>query len=108
MREVTRIRMEQAKLDPAKKGGRPRKPRPEDYASLTPEQYAAKLDALEPMALFVLEQQLHSENESIRQRAALALLERKRGKPGQTQQEQEKPVTRIIYEAAAWRPHAEA
>lgn len=98
MREITRARMEAAKLDPAKKGGRPK-------TKLTrTEATEAALARLEPSAIKVLEEQLASPDERVAANAAKLLLEWKRGKP--SQQIKSDSVTKIVYEAAAWMPDA--
>lgn len=75
--------------------------------SLTPEEVTEKLNALEPIAVSVLEQQLNSMNEGVAQRAAKLLLEWARGKPQQTVNQNVEQVTAIRYESAAWMPDDE-
>lgn len=77
------------------------------FHELTPEQVEDKLDALEPVALSVLEEQLASLDERVRQSAAKLLLEWKRGKPKQQVQQTTDQVTVIRYESAAWVPDIE-
>lgn len=71
---------------------------------LTAEQVEERLQALEPQALSVLESQLASLDERVRQSAAKLLLEWKRGKPKQQVQQTTDQVTVIRYESAAWMP----
>lgn len=80
--------------------------RPYDLA-LTPEQVSEKLNALEPIAVTVLEGQLSSVNETTAQRAAKLLLEWSRGKPQTTIHQTVDAVTEIRYESAAWIPDVE-
>lgn len=75
--------------------------------TLTPEQVSEKLSNLEPVAVSVLETQLHSLNEGVAQRAAKLLLEWARGKPTQTQVINQDVATTIRYESAAWSPEDE-
>lgn len=98
MREITRQRMEAAKLDPTKRGGRPRTRRTRQEAT------DEALKRLEPQAIQVLEAQLESVDERIRANAAKLLLEWRRGKPSQTVKQTTDQVTRIVYESAAWIP----
>ena len=71
---------------------------------LTPEQVEDRLAALEPQAIEVLEAQLQSLDERVRQSAAKLLLEWRRGKPKQQVQQTTDQVTVIRYESAAWIP----
>lgn len=71
---------------------------------LSPEDVDGRLETLEPVALAVLESQLTSLDERIRQSAAKLLLEWRRGKPKQQIQNQNDNVTTIRYETAAWIP----
>lgn len=98
MAEITRRRMEMAKTDPAKKGGRPRTNFTRGEAT------EAALRRLEPAAVQVLERQLRSRDERVAQRAAQLLLEWRRGKPSQSIKQTTDNVTRIVYESAAWFP----
>lgn len=100
MRELTRLRMEQAKTDPSKKGGRPR------TRVTRAEATDRALERLEPEAIAVLEAQLSSVDERVRANAAKLLLEWRRGKPSQTVKQTTDQVTRIVYESAAWMPDA--
>lgn len=97
MREITRKRMEMAKTDPSKRGGRPR------TRFTKAEATEAALQRLEPVAIKVLEGQLESEDERIKQNAAKLLLEWRRGKPSQSIKQTTDTVTRIVYESAAYR-----
>lgn len=74
---------------------------------LTPEQVSEKLNNLEPVAVTVLERQMHSRNETVAQRAAKLLLEWARGKPQTTIHQTVDAVTAIRYESAAWIPDGE-
>jgi hypothetical protein len=62
----------------------------------------AALERLEPSAVAVLESQLDSKDERVRQSAAKLLLEWRRGKPKQQVQTTGEQVTVIRYESAAW------
>jgi DNA repair exonuclease SbcCD ATPase subunit len=66
------------------------------------EEVAESLERLEPIALKVLESQLESLDERIRQSASKLLLEWQRGKPKQQIQQTNDNVTVIRYESAAW------
>lgn len=101
MREITALRMEMAKTDPSKKGGRPRTRFTRQEAT------EAALTRLEPEAIRVLEAQLHDVDKRIAQTAAKLLLEWKRGKPTQAIKTFGENVTKIVYESAAWNPQAE-
>jgi len=90
-------RKEMAKTDPTKNGGRHKKPR------LTRAQATeAALDRLEPMALRVLESQLKSVDERVRQTAAIKILEWKRGKPSQQIKVDGEQVHTVRYETVAF------
>lgn len=96
MRELTRKRMEMAKTDPSKKGGRRR-------TKFTRAEAEAKaLERLMPKALKVLEEQLDSRDERVKQSAAVKVLEYVKGKPTQNINQRTDQVTRIVYESAAW------
>lgn len=71
---------------------------------LTPEQVEERLAALEPLAIQVLESQLESLDERVRQTAAKLLLEWRRGKPKQQIAQTTDQITVIRYESAAWTP----
>ena len=71
---------------------------------LAPEEVEARLEALEPQALSVLESQLESLDQRVAQSAAKLLLEWKRGKPKQQIQNTMDQITTIRYESAAWFP----
>jgi hypothetical protein len=73
-------------------------------ADLTPEEVENRLRDLEPQALLVLEGQLMSLDERVRQSAAKLLLEWQRGKPKQQVQTTTDQITTIRYESAAWIP----
>lgn len=98
MREMTRKRMEMAKLDPSKKGGRPR------TRFTKKEAEADALQRMMPRALAVLEEQLESTDQRVRQAAAVKVLEWAKGKPVQAIQQQVAQITEIRYESAAWTP----
>jgi hypothetical protein len=95
MRHITKARMEQAKTDPAKKGGRPRKPTREEAE-------AKALDRMLPKAYKVLEEQLDDEDERVRQKAAIDVINRVKGKAPQTIKTVGEQVHTIRYESAAW------
>lgn len=94
---IRQRRNEMAKYDPSKIGGRPRKARL-SRAQAT----ELALERLEPMALRVLEVQLKSVDERVRQNAAIKILEWKRGKPGQTIKVDQETVHTIKYETVAF------
>jgi hypothetical protein len=71
---------------------------------LTPEEVNKKLEDLEPVALSVLENQLQSLDERVRQTAAKLILEWQRGKPKQQIAQTTDQITTIRYESAAWNP----
>lgn len=96
MRELTRLRMEMAKKDPSKKGGRPKK----NFTKLEAEEHALK--RLMPKALQVLEEQLESPDERVKQKAALEVIAYVKGKPTQTVKSENTQVHTIRYESAAW------
>jgi hypothetical protein len=95
MREVTRRRMEMAKTDPSKKGGRPRTKLSRKEAEML------AIESMEPRALQVLRAQLDSPDERIAQAAAVKVLEWSKGKPTQ-RIEQKNEVSVVRYESAAW------
>lgn len=97
MHAIRERRDEMAKLDPTKKGGRPRT----KFTKKEATEHA--LERLEPMALKVLERQLKSPDERVRQAAAVKILEWKRGKPGQSIKVDQDAVTTIRYETVAFR-----
>jgi hypothetical protein len=98
MRELTRMRMEMAETDPSKKGGRPRT----RFTKAEAEERA--LEKMLPKALAVLNIQLDSVDERVRQSAAVKVLEYVKGKPVQQIQQQVAQITEIRYETAAWMP----
>lgn len=101
MRELTKMRMEMAKTDPAKKGGRPRT----RYSKKEAEERA--LANLVPKALKVLELHLDSEDERVQQAAAVRVLEWEKGKPTQRVESTGNQVHTVVYESAAWTPVVE-
>lgn len=100
MAELTRIRMEQAELDPAKKGGRPRT----RFSKAEAEERA--LERMLPKALQVLEQQLDSPDLRVQQAAAVKVIEYVKGKPVQQINANVAQVAEIRYVSAAWDPTA--
>jgi hypothetical protein len=98
MLEMTARRLELAKTDPSKKGGRART----RYRKHEIEEHALK--KLWPKALAVLEQQLESPDERVRQKAALEVIAYVKGKPTQTQKVESNETHTIVYESAAWMP----
>ena len=100
MRELTARRMELAKTDPSKLGGRPRTRFSKKEAE------ARALERMLPKALKVLETQLDSVDQRVQQAAAVKVLEYVKGKPVQQIQQQIQQVAEIRYEAAAWDPQA--
>lgn len=100
MKELLAIRMEKAKTDPSVLGGRPRT----KYSRKEVE--ARALERMMPKALKVLDQQLESLDERVRQSAAVKVLEYVKGKPVTPIAAQIQNVTKITYEAAAWDPEA--
>lgn len=100
MRALTARRMELAKTDPSKKGGRPRT----RFSKKEAEE--AALQRMLPKALQVLEMQLESTDLRVQQAAAVKVLEYVKGKPVQQIQQQVAQITEIRYEAAAWDPTA--
>jgi len=97
MNALRKRRNEMAKFDPSKNGGRPKRPK------MTRAQATeAALERLEPMALRVLEVQLKSVDERVRQNAAIKILEWKRGKPGQNINVNSDTVHTIRYETIAF------
>jgi hypothetical protein len=95
MKAIRKRRDEMSKVDPSRHGGRTKKP---SRAEIT----ERALERLEPMALRVLEVQLKSVDERVRQTAAIKILEWKRGKPGQTVQVNSDAVHTIKYETVAF------
>lgn len=89
MREMTRQRMEMAKTDPSKKGGRGRKKQVE-------------LETMLPDALQVLRANLNSPDERIAQKAALEIIAWMKGKPSQSVKMEGEQIHTIRYESAAW------
>jgi len=96
MNAIRMRRDEMAKIDPSKKGGRPRT----KFSKAEATEHA--LERLEPLALKVLERQLKSPDERVRQSAAVKILEWKRGKPGQTLKVDSEAVHTIKYETVAF------
>lgn len=95
MKAIRKRRDEMAKTDPSRHGGRTPKP---SRAEAT----ERALDRLEPMALRVLEVQLKSPDERVRQTAAIKILEWKRGKPSQSVKVDSDTVHTIRYETVAF------
>lgn len=95
MQEVTRRRMEMAKTDPAKRGGRPKT----KLSKREAEELA--IEQMLPKALLVLRAQLESKDERVAQTAAVKVLEYVKGKPTQ-KIESDTKITAIRYESAAW------
>jgi hypothetical protein len=96
MRHITAQRMEMAKTDPSKKGGRARtrltKAEAEEMA----------LQRMLPKALKVLEAQLDDEDQRVRQKAAIEVIDRVKGKAAQTIKSEGSQVHTLRYESAAW------
>lgn len=95
MRMLTDQRMEAAKTDPAKKGGRPRKPTAKEAEEKA-------LDRMLPKALRVLEEQLDDEDQRVRQKAAIDVINRVKGKAAETVKMTNDATHTIRYESAAW------
>ncbi len=95
---MTRKRMEMAKTDPSKKGGRPRT----HFSKEEAEEKA--MERMLPKALQVLQVQLDSPDERVSQAAAVKVLEYVKGKPKQTVDSNVKQIAAIRYESAAWSP----
>lgn len=96
MQQLTAYRKEVGKLDPSKRGGRART----KLSRAEVEQRA--LEKLVPRALKVLESQLDSEDERVRQAAARDVLDRAKGKAAQTVKQEGVQVHKVVYETAAW------
>jgi hypothetical protein len=97
MREMTRKRMEMAKTDPTKLGGRRRKPRITEIE-------ADAIAKLVPKAIRVLEEQLDSEDETIQARAAVKILEWGKGKPAQSLKLEGEQLHTLRYETVVMIP----
>lgn len=98
MREMTRLRLEMAKTDPSKLGGRPRTRRKKSEVE------EDAINKLVPRAIQVLEEQLYDDDPQTRQRAAVKILEWGKGKPAQSVKVEGDSVHTIRYETVVALP----